>query len=229
MICSVLPYEVFIMNLLDLNNDALGIILKWVYFYNHGVGIKILLLCKRTYYIALKYSFPPWENDGRGLLHACRFDHHEYYIKWATVAGDRWDPNLYKTLRTSIEWGSMNMVKILFDDPILKVSDGSILNDIELSAEIKNPTVMDLIIQHTTFKINHTLHCEVLLSVLKRSHHAEFYHCVLLYAGLIDDMDKFLARIDSDDETNEPDIVPIAPESNRNSIIQTEGAINLDL
>lgn len=75
------------MQLLDLNDDCLGLILARV---TRRRRMSVLLTCKRFCRVALSRSFPPWDEGACGLLHAVEKGHLEYFDVWRKVAGDRW-------------------------------------------------------------------------------------------------------------------------------------------
>jgi hypothetical protein len=70
-----------------LPEDVLGIVFRHVRL---RYRMSLLLTCKKFCRIALARSFPPWEKQCRGLLHAIEKGHIEYFLRHKMAAGVRW-------------------------------------------------------------------------------------------------------------------------------------------
>jgi hypothetical protein len=74
------------MELLDLDQDTLGLVLRRVQGKDR---MAVLLTCKRLKDVALCSGWPPYENACRGLVHSVNNGHVEYFQTHSVRAGER--------------------------------------------------------------------------------------------------------------------------------------------
>lgn len=103
-------------HLFELPKDVVGIICG---FLKGGSGLLALgCSCKRMAELVFS-TLAPWENGGRGMFQALLDRNWNYYIRAATVAGDRWDPSVQSclALRYAAQNGGLVVVRMLLADP----------------------------------------------------------------------------------------------------------------
>lgn len=102
-------------HLFELPKDVVGVICG---FLKGPAMLALGCTCKRMAEMVFS-SLAPWENGGRGMLQALLDCNWNYYIRAATVAGDRWDPSVQSclALRYAAQNGGLVVVRMLLADP----------------------------------------------------------------------------------------------------------------
>jgi len=84
-----------------------------------NMRLNIILVCKKFEQIVLR-SHPPYEENCKGLVQACRQDNVNYYIHWSYLAGSRCSHQ--KMLIEACKYGSLEIFEyITFRFPYIKL------------------------------------------------------------------------------------------------------------
>ena len=164
-------------NITDLSADVIYCILR--YIRKRKDRFAILMTCSYINKICLNRVLTPYIEGGKGMKHAIRNGHVDYYKKWNDISGNKWFPHqANKAIIECIKNGHCHMIQMLLSENGNKAIDITFNNFEMLKEAIKYAVHSYICSGHTDTSILRRL----LDEIKQKKHYVDIIDMIIKYA-----------------------------------------------